>query len=652
MMKKYLLWNSIVFFNFVYCHSQIVNEGVLHFSVSTNAYFENEYTNKSSGTHNNDGDLYLNNNFINNGATASLSGTTYFKSSTNPLINISGLSNTINLYNLEIDITATDTKGISVVDDFSINVANSINFVSGDIRLVGESQLIQNHVGVDINTVTSGKILADQQGYDSVYKFNYWSSPVNNSGTFSLFGGKFDGTDSSINSFNPQQIIFNSGSPYNGAPSVVDGGSNVTTALAINTEWLYKYLRGNGSYSDWVRIDQNSVLNPGEGYTMKGTNTISANQNYVFYGAPNNGEYLLPISNGEQSLLGNPYPSSLDTNKFINDNILILDALYFWVDGGSTSHMLSEYLGGYAIRNLTGGTPPSIASPLVSGVGSSGSVTPPKQYVPIGQGFFVEAFGTGSIVFNNSQRVFKTESSGDAVFYKNSKAKKNENQYIRIGHEDPEGFHRQLLLGFLSNSTAEMNYNRGYDALMTDSRGDDIFFIIESDLDKKYAIQGVNSFVDTMEFPLGMLIEETGNQKIILDKTENFSHTVYLKDNYLNTTHNLSESSFNINLQKGTYLDRYSIVFSPQEQLSVNNNQIETINVFYDGNENIVVDNNENVQIRNIKIFNILGQEILKLNNTLNNQSRVVIPFNNSNGIYLVNIETINSKTTQKILKY
>ncbi|ULC58057.1 T9SS type A sorting domain-containing protein [Flaviramulus sp. BrNp1-15] len=653
MIKKYLIRFSLIFFNII-CYSQIVNEGIFQISPLTDVYFENEYTNKSTGVHNNNGDLYLNNNFINDGITTSISGTTYFKSSINPLITISGVSNEINLYNLEIDITAASSQGVSIADNFALNIANAINFISGDIRLVGESQLIQTHTGTNVNTVSSGKILVDQQGTVSPYKFNYWSSPVNNGGTFSLFGGKFDGTDSNINSFTPQQTLFNTGAPYNGVPSTVDGGSNVTTALTINSDWLYKYTRGNGSNSGWIKINQNSLLNPGEGYTMKGSNSISANQNYVFYGAPNNGEYLHAISNGEQSLLGNPYPSAIDISKFITDNVLVVDAVHYWVDGGSTSHMLSDYLGGYAIRNLTGGVIPSVTSSLISGIGSSGSVTSPTQYMSVGQGFFVEAIGTGNIVFNNSQRIFKTDTSGEANFYKqsNSKASGPTNQYIRLGHEDPEGFHRQLLLGFLPNSTAGIDYNQGYDAAMTDARDDDMFFIIENDLSKKYAIQGVNSFIDSMEFPLGILISEQGNHRIMLDMVEDFSNAVYLKDNYLNTTHNLSETSYDLVLPIGEYLDRFSIVFLPQNALSINDNSIEPIKIFYDGLEHIVVNNNEKIELKNIEIFNVLGQEVLKLNKNINNTSKIVIPFNNSDGIYFVKVETINSKKTQKILKY
>ena len=183
---KYLILIVFLFSKLDKANSQIVNEGILQISPSTNVYFENEYTNKTTGIHNSNGNLYLNNNFVNNGVTLALSGTTYFKSATNNVVTISGTTNNINLYNLQIDITTVGIKGVSVADNFELNVANSINFISGDLRLLGEAQLIQSHTGVNSNSIVSGKLILDQQGYSSAYQYNYWSSPISNSGSFSL----------------------------------------------------------------------------------------------------------------------------------------------------------------------------------------------------------------------------------------------------------------------------------------------------------------------------------------------------------------------------------------------------------------------------------------------------------------------------------
>ena len=653
MRKKYFLCQCLILFNLLFGYAQIVNEGVLQISSTTDVYFENEYTNKTSAMLSANGNLYLNDSFINNGVTTSTTGTTYFKSTVNPLLSISGSSNNINFNNLEVDITATNTKGLSVADGFLLNISNQLNLVNGDVRLNGESQLIQSHVGLDANTVNSGKILVDQQGAASAFKYNYWSAPINNGGTFSLLNGKYDGTDSNLNPFTPSQMSFISGAPYNGLPAITNGAGEVTTALSINTMWLYKYIQGSGSYYDWVALNQNSALNPGEGYTMKGTGASGTDQNYVFYGAPNNGEYSMSINAGEESLIGNPYPSAFDTNKFILDNASVFDALYFWVDGGSTSHVLSNYLGGYAIRNLTGGTPPSLFSTLIGGLGSAGSITLPKRYLPIGQGFFIKAYASGTIVFNNSQRDFKKESDGDAIFYRNQNEQtENQDQFIRLGYEDPEGFHRQLLLGFLPNSTADVNYNPGYDALLKICRDDEMFFVIEQDLDKKYAIQGVNGFDDTMEFPIGILISETGTHQIMIDEVENFEHTIYLKDNILNTTHNLTDANFIVNLPIGNHLDRYSLIFIPQNSLSTTDQTLTNLSVFYDGNNNVVVNNMDRMQLKNITIYNVLGQEIFNLTDNLNHSNRIQIPFNQSQGVYFVKVFTTTGELTQKILNY
>ena len=644
---KFYLCNIISILSFICGYSQIVNEGFLKIDAATDVYFKNAYTITEDGIHENNGNLYLNHNFNNDGVTLMpTSGTTYFKSSTNPLLSISGTSNEVIFYNLEIDVTGAGAKGVAVNNNTGVILKRALNLKQGDFRLMGESQLVQNSP-LNMNTITDGNLLVDQQGYASGFKYNYWSSPVNRNGTFSLSTCKFDGTDSSINPFNPAQLLFNSGSPYNGLPSVIDEFGNVTTALTINTYWIYKYLQGTGLYTDWIALDEYSSLNPGEGYTMKGSNSLEIEQNYVYSGAPNNGEYLIPIGTDEQSLLGNPYPSAIDATQFINDNLSLLDSIYFWVDGGSTSHALTDYLGGYAVRNLTGGVPPSVASPVILGLGDSNNIVAPSPYVQIGQGFFVNAYGSGNITFNNTQRVFVTEQSMET-----REAETASNQYIRLGYDNPHGFHRQLLLGFLPDSDADLNYNPGYDAILNTHRDNDIFFVIENDEELKYAIQGVNSFNDTLEFPLGILISEAGSHRILLDDLENFEHTVYLKDNELNSYHNLSNSNFTVNLPVGNHLNRYSIVFSNQETLSISDDTASDIDIFYNGNKQIIINNPKRLEIETITIFNVVGQEILQLNSNLNHNDRLQIPFNNNEGIYLIQVETNNLKLTKKIINY
>ncbi|WP_246035803.1 T9SS type A sorting domain-containing protein [Winogradskyella algicola] len=630
--------------------AQISNLGDFKIVSGTEVSFTSNYEN--SGNHNSDGNLYLNSNFVNNGTTTANGGTTFFKSITNDNQEITGSTNQINFYNLEVDMTSPSAKGLSIADAIGLHLGNSLHIKNGDLRLLGESQLIQANSGLDINTIGSGKLLIDQQGDSSVHRFNYWSSPVNRTGDFSISTCVFDGTDASLNPFSPQPVGFNNGFPYNGLPSVTDGSGNVTTPLTINKYWLYTYAMGNGTYADWLSIDENSALSPGQGFTMKGTGASSSQQNYVFYGDANNGDYSFSINSGESALLGNPYPSALDAQQFLTDNASVVDALYFWVDGGSNTHYLTDYLGGYAVRNLTGGVTPSVASSLISGIGNSGTVTAPSQYVSVGQGFFVQASNSGTIQFNNAQRIFKTESASETTFYRNSESTTYTNKYIRIGYEDPEGFHRQLLLGFMPNSQANENFNHGYDALINGLREDDLFFVIEDNINSPFAIQGVGDFNEQMEFDLALKVSETGIHSIMIDALENFDHPIFLRDNYTNTEYDLTDANYEFNPQQGDFYNRYSLAFLPMSALDVEENTMSKPKVYYNGVNAIEIYNYQRATIDKIEIYNTLGQLVLTKVNGINDKERISIPFTESKGVYVILLKTENTQITTKILTY
>jgi hypothetical protein len=638
-----------------------VNKGDLKIMSSTNVYFENAYTN--DGNHLNNGALYLKGDFINNGTTAiPTSGTTFFKSTTNAIQSISGTTGSANFFKLEIDNSLT---GVSVADGFGLIVEDAVALTKGDLRLVGEAQLVQTHTTANANTSGTGKLLRDQQGITTTTGYNYWSSPVNNSGTFALNGGLFDGTDASINSFSPQQIGFNSGSPYNGVSAITDGIGNVTTPLKINERWLYTYSRSTLEYAGWYKIDKNSPIKPGEGFSMKGTGAVD--QNYVFKGVPNNGTYSFPIALGESILLGNPYPSALDADIFLTENSGVIEQLEFWVDGGSPSHYLADYLGGYAILNLTTGTPPSAlpTTPdiLIAGLGSFTGRFAPTQYIPVAQGFFVKATANGTISFNNGQRIFKKEGGTDSYFYKNANTKSEQKtnienkSIIRIGYEDPEKFHRQLALGFVPNSNADLNYNRGYDAIMSGPREDELFFIIENDVTKKYVIQGVNAFDENNEFDLGLIITEAGEHTIMLDAVENFNGKVYIKDVLSNITYNLSEGKFKPMLPPGTYLDRFKLVFRDKSATIVAEDLVSSVNaspekttVYYQENESLIVRTKNDLKVNNIAIYNMLGQQIKQVIGNELGKNVFAIPFHYPIGVYLVIVESELGKETFKII--
>ncbi len=91
----------------------------------------------------------------------------------------------------------------------------------------------------------------------------------------------------------------------------------------MSSRWLYLYENyAYNSYYDWHRINQTYDVNVGLGFIMKGSGNSTPEQNYTFVGKPNNGMITHAISSGgNESLIGNPYPSAIDARKFIIDNM-------------------------------------------------------------------------------------------------------------------------------------------------------------------------------------------------------------------------------------------------------------------------------------------------------------------------------------------
>ena len=629
-----------------YSQGKVINKGVLKIESGTSFYTLLTFENELTGSLTNEGDLVLRADYKNQGITTATIGTTHLIGTTNQRMYYNETSplHSININNLVINNSSS--TGISVDDNYALIIKGDLTLTNGDLRLEGESQLVQGSSST-LSAGGAGSLLRDRQAGANTYAYNYFSSPVNNGGTYNLNTEVFDGTDASINSFTPQLIQFNSGSPYNGASSVVGSGGNVTTPLTISDRWLYTYFNGSGAYSEWIAINPSSPLSPGQGYTMKGPGAVSPNQNYVFKGKPNNGNYTFSsILLGNYYLLGNPYPSALDADQFITDNNAI-DALYIWVDGGSNSHYLSDYLGSYATRNLTGGTTASVPAEISGGGTSTNAAL--GQYVPVGQGFFVEAVSNDAIVFSNSQRVFVTEAAGDSKFYRTAYNKDaTQKNLVRLGYEDPEGFHRQLLLGFIPNSPANLSFNNGYDAFMNGLRADDMYFIIDDDLSKQYVIQGVGAYDATNLFPIGVIISEEGTHTIMLDEVENFTDDVYLYDNVLEQTYNLSQGELELNLEPGEYLDRFKIMFQDQNALGINDVSLEDLKVFYDNDSHIIINNTWGLEINTMAVYNILGQELLRKKNLrgVNNS----IQFQHPKGVYVIVVETDKGKKSYKII--
>ncbi|MFT4610774.1 MAG: hypothetical protein ACJA1H_001094 [Glaciecola sp.] len=549
--------------------------------------------------------------------------------------------------NLEIPSGASLT-----INDNSLRVITHLK-LNGKIDLEGNSQLLQD-TGSVFNEGSSGSIEIDQQGSGNSFRYNYWSSPVNSRSTAFTIGEVLrSGTDPN----NITEIDFDSNHTY------ADGAT--TSPIKLSTYWMYKLEDSSLGYSAWVSASNTSEVKVGQGYTMKGSNTSEIEQNYTFVGKPNNGIIELPVGANNDYLLGNPYPSAIDANKFIEDNgtspgtSSITGTLYFWDHYGGDTHNLAEYQAGYGTYSRGGGVSAS-SNPPIAGVSTSGSSVKgaPKQYIPVGQAFFVVGdIDGGQIQFNNSQRVIAKEFSGNSVFMRtdNLESTTNSNMVIdlrpkfRIGFDAPKISHRQLLLTFDQNTTDAVDW--GYDAEMYEVFDDDMYWVLN---DKKHVIQATNDFSIDKEIPIGIRTVEGGLISIKVDELENVEENtpIYIKDNVTGETYDITDQPFEINLEPGEYQNRFLLVFQPQSILNtIEETLFDGVQIYMNNSiSELQLSKIIDVEILNINLVNDLGQQLQTWSINTDGQQSISLPIRIASGVYIVIVETTTGKINKKII--
>jgi hypothetical protein len=578
--------------------------------------------------------------------------------------------------------------------------------LDGKIDLIGESQLLQkrygyydtpggNFITTQLNEsvlepTSTGYIERDQQGKQNSFNYNYWSSPVSNRGgitnsNYTVANVLRDGKDSA----NPKTINFGDGAFF------ADGA--LTSPIKISNRWIWSYhsLTPNSNtdrenYYQWEYKASYGSIGVGEGFTMKGSGgsyPIESLQNYVYTGKPNSGTISLFLAATQTFLIGNPYPSSLDANEFIKDNIKDCSgcrgsqntfggALYFWDHFGlSNNHNLAEYEGGYATYTLMGGTRAIANDPLNVNNGAVGSLTP-QRYIPVGQAFFIDgdfdplvsgtgvtaAVQGGTILFKNSQRIFVRENQSPAtsIFLKTTNSKNStikDQGYttdirpkIRLGFDSPIGAHRQLLVGADPNTSNQ--FDLAYDAIMFDTNENDIYWELN---DSQLVIQGIPNFNDDQIIPIGINIANEGIVTLKIDALENIPNSleIYLFDNLTNTYYDIIKNEFKIDLAVGNYNKRFSIQFANKIFNTDQTKLEEGIIAYYTNNNQMLTIKNNfmDASITNVILFNIAGQNITHWDIEAVKQNHIQIPIKNwPSGVYIAKIKTSKGDFSKKII--
>lgn len=520
--------------------------------------------------------------------------------------------------------------------DFTIPSTQYVNadelVLNGDLYLEGDAELIQTTVDTHLNSGTGEvyKILDDAS--DAIYEYNFFSSPVNTGGSFTIDGN----------------LKFNTGATLgdNTDPSYTrsnDGSSNT-----LSTRWTHTMNNTLG----FLEVNETTTMAPGVGVTMKGT---GAANKYNFIGIPNNGTIEVPLTSGNYLLTGNPYPSTIDANAFNTANNSASGGatdgvIYLWDQPNATEHFddsadPGDDSGGYA--TITNGV--TVAAAL-----RKDGVTPPPGATPLsdistfirpGQGFVVEGTATGNVVFTNAQRT--TSYDGSRHFFKANKLT-TLRSIIRLGFEyamdDGKTYHRQLAT-VLEGSSMEREV--GKDAYMFDYFSNDAYWELPGD-QNRFIVTSVPNASDDLELPVGVVVTKSREVSFKLDNQPILDNEIYLYDKQENQITNIANNVYTTMVKEGDTQNRFSLVFADKTSLSSKNNELASNSIvrIEDGVVSVVL---EKGLIEKVSLYTFSGEEINSKDvTTLTNHAELNIEGITSQ-LYILKVKTDGGDFNKKI---
>ncbi|PWA04320.1 T9SS sorting signal type C domain-containing protein [Flavobacterium psychrotolerans] len=518
------------------------------------------------------------------------------------------------------DVTVTGGKNVFI--DIAFATCNSLTVTDGNLSISGNL----NVVGTTAITIAEGSTLTlennaslIQSGYEGANigninvirnttpiildDYTYWSSPTTGTQTLADFSP-----------LTQRDKIFT----YN----------NAWISANANTE---TFTKGIGCI---FRSPENI------------STTVPTISPYLFTGTPNNGDVDVSVvlgSNPESlRLVGNPYPSAMDADTFILDNLIgigsinqtITGTLAFWTHNHTLSGN-SYSASDYAKYNLSG----QIAVPF-----GTGNTSAPSGYIASGQGFFVEVIANGNVSFRNYMRL----DSGNTNFYRtnprNTSRAVLEKHRVWLNLTNATTNVSQTLVGYIQSATNGVD--PGFDSLLAGTEKFVLYSLINS---QPFALQGrALPFKDIDIVPLGYKIDLAGNATITLDHVDGLflnGQKIFLEDQLLKVTHDLKLAPYTFSTGAGTFNNRFLLRYL-NTPLGLENFKDLSQTVAITSTEQEITIKSQLDSIEQVAIFDVLGRLIFE-NKKINKHEIVVSGLNKGQSL-IIKIHLTNGQIVSK----
>jgi len=369
-------------------------------------------------------------------------------------------------------------------------------------------------------------------------------------------------------------------------------------------DFLQRHTESTNLWTDINSLTYELVV--AKGYALWSMETEPSTE--VFAGTTNTGsqQFTFTKSGLGYNLVGNPYPSAIDW-----DMVTIPANLY----------------GHFQLWNPTVGD-------YVYYIKGGGDANTTSKYIPSGQGFFVQATGSGTLDFGNTVR-----SHGTQLFYKDET-----DQCMLVLKVTGNELTTQTAIRFIEGATPQID--RLYDVQKIISGTPEIPNLYSYAENQKMAINTLPSFKDHETIPLAFDAGMDGIYTIQASELASIPEDVpvFLEDTKSNYLQDLRiNPSYSFDYTLGVVRE-FKIHFKDVTGIE----SPETLNILCWLSDNILHVNFDDDDFGKaaISVYSITGQQILSRQTSLANNN---IAFNGSQSVYLVYITTNEGNYSTKV---
>jgi len=454
--------------------------------------------------------------------------------------------------------------------------------IGSNFTLNNNSSLIQQTAAINTGDITVKRMSSP------LYRLDYtlWSSPV--SGSQTLFN--FSPLTSNVGPANIRFYI------YNTLTNQYNSVNPVTTVFEEAKSYLIR------TPNNWASF--NASLSPAP-QSWSGS----------FTGVPRNGTIPFTMLNtGSTTAInatGNPYPSAILLDSFINGNSNAIEGtLWFWRKFNEDNNLVS-----YSTCTTIGCT-----------LNNNATYTD-SNLISVGQGFMVKAkSGQTNLNFTNSMR--STENVNQ--FFRSS-VTEMDRYWLKLTNAANKST-GQNLIAYTPNATND--YDSGLDGLY--SNDSSVAFYSKAGT-QEVVINARPSFEPTDIVPLTLKTNVADTYTFSLNQKEgvfNETQDVLLRDNYNNIVQNLTFGDYSFNTAAGTFTDRFDIIY--QNTLNNTNPTLDVNQIIIYNKDQTIFVNSGDIMMDSIKIFDIQGRLLFSKSNI--NDTKTSLNLNFTNQVLLFRI--------------